>query len=599
MGKTYDLLVRARGETKDAERAMKQLQRHVSRTGKNISNVGKTMSAAITMPLIGLGVMGAKELGEIERANAQTATALARLGPKSLIGVKGVQALSAALQEKSGIDDQVIQKGASLLLSIGQIDTRTKLGAQTFKVATRSMVEFAEQTGVTADVAAKQYAASMAAAANGTLKLPRGMKLSREETAKLKDALDKATTAGERQAIVADALGKKFAGSMNLTNADKWNVAMDKLAGSASKLVIMLLPAFDKLVGWVEKLTGWFDKLSPSAQKWVGIGLLVAAAMGPLLIVVGSLVTAVAALIPVITAITLPMIAIAAGIAIAIAAGVMLYLHWDEVKAKLSAAWSSIKDMASRTWQWIKDFISRHAVLIATAVTGPIGGLVVWMIRNWDQIKAGVVAAWRGIRDTAENWADSVVNFVTSSIGKVVGKVRSIWGDVREGVVDAWKGIRDTSENWASSVVTFIENAINNLPAKLKAIGGEAGRALANALKSAVNAVIDKWNDFSIPAVKVAGKQVTPEIDFPNLPRFARGGVTNQPGIFGEAGWEAAVPLGMDRRATMDRNRVMRESGLAGGNTIHVHTSSNDVEAIAQRVMYLMGSRRVAMGGAF
>ena len=149
MAKVYDLLVRARGETKDAERAMKQLQRNVDNAGRRMKNVGRTLSLAVTAPLVGLGAMGARELGEIEKANAQTEAAIARLGKRSLISVRGVQSLAAALQEKSGIDDQAIQSGQNLLLSIGAIDTRTKLGVQTFKIASRSMVEFAEQIELT------------------------------------------------------------------------------------------------------------------------------------------------------------------------------------------------------------------------------------------------------------------------------------------------------------------------------------------------------------------------------------------------------------------------------------------------------------------
>ena len=189
-------------------------------------------------------------------------------------------------------------------------------------------------------------------------------------------------------------------------------------------------------------------------------------------------------------------------------------------------------------------------------------------------------------------------NFVNTAVGAVVGKVAGVWGDVREGVASAWKGIRDTADSWASSVVNFIHTAFTSLPEKLEGVGKKAGTALANALKAAVNAVIGAWNGFSIPSVSVMGKQVTPEVNFPNLPLLARGGITRGPSIAGEAGPEAVIPLGSSAQNRMDRARVLGELGGFGGIQIHIH-DTGDPEATAQKVAMILSSRRLLIGGAF
>src|SRR5699024_9205531 len=53
------------------------------------------------------------------------------------------------------------------------------------------------------------------------------------------------------------------------------------------------------------------------------------------------------------------------------------------------------------------------------------------------------------------------------------------------------------------------------------------------AFRDALNWLIRKWNDFHIPEVKIMGVQVTPRIDFPDIPEikgFADGGRVSGPG---------------------------------------------------------------------
>lgn len=502
MGKTYDLLVRARGETKDAERAMKQLQRTVDRSGKKISGIGRSMSMAITAPLVGLGVMGARELGQIEAANARTAAALERLGPKSRVGVKGVQALAAALQEKSGIDDQVIQSGANLLLSMGMIDTRTKLGEKTLKMATRSMVEFAEQTGVTAEVAGKQYAKSMAAAAAGTLTLPKGMKLGVLATNQLKKAFEESNSAQERQALLADVLSKKFAGSMNLTNADKWNVAMDKLAGSAAKLVTFLLPAFDKLTNVIGSVTGWFEKLSPHAQKLVGTGLLLAAALGPVLIIVGSLVSASSALIPVIVGITAPMLLVGAAVVGLGAALVIAYTKSERFRNVVNGAFRAVAAVVKE---------------IVASMKATIGQWIDWARAAWDRWGDDIMKV---IRPAARMWQTLIsagMKNLRDVVLVVLAALRGDWkeaGDKIKGIVDrTWASLKKAFENGSEAnkqAVKLLAKAIKGMAHLFADAGKKLGKAIVDGV---IDGVRNNAGNIASEIAGVLGGQVGRAID--------------------------------------------------------------------------------------
>lgn len=416
----------------------------------------------------------------------------------------------------------------------------------------------------------------------------------------------------------AGATAKGFAEMDKARSIDRMKIALDNMAISVGGT---LAPYVSKAAGFVSNLAEKFDKLSPGVQKFIVVAGMIAAVVGPVLIFVGMLISAIGAIIPVIGAvvgvISVPFLLIAAGVAIAVAAGILLYKNWDKVKGWLIGAWDAIKSAASSVFSWIKDFVSKHAVLIATAVTGPIGGLVVWLIRNWDTVKSRTSAAWQGIkaflsqhavaivtaitgpigglvawtirnwgairqgvatawstiRTTASAWASNVVNAITGAIGAVTGKVAAVWTSVRTGLASAWGLIKTSATSWAGNVVSAIVSALGGLVGKAKAVGSEAGSALASALKAAVNAVIDKIRGFSLPTIKIAGKTIpgSGASPFSGLPRLAQGGLAFGPTL-AVVGDNKGARSNPEVIAPLDRLETMMGggSGIAGDVSIEI-----------------------------
>ena len=100
----------------------------------------------------------------------------------------------------------------------------------------------------------------------------------------------------------------------------------DGLAPALSVVLDIAKPLIDRMV----ELAKSFKNADPTKQKII-IGIIAfAAAIGPLLMVLGTLITTISVLIPVIAAISLPVIAVIAGIA---ALGVALVLLWRNSQA--------------------------------------------------------------------------------------------------------------------------------------------------------------------------------------------------------------------------------------------------------------------------
>lgn len=536
--------------------------------GSSMQGVGMKMSLGVTAPLLLMGKIGVEELGSIEKANANTASSLARIGAKSLVSVGGVQKLAGALQRKSGIDDQVIQSGANMLLTLGSIDTKTKEGKKTFETATKSMVDFAEATGTDAAAAGKLYAKSMAAANQGTILLPKGVKLSEEAMSKLQTSFDKAGSAGERQALVAEALGQKFAGAAKLTSTEKWAVMQDQLAGIAAGIVEQLMPAVSVLT---EKIGDWaakFEALSPTTKKVIAIVAALAAVMGPVLIVVGTLVGAIGALMPVFAALLGPVGLIIIAIVALVAACVLLWRNSETVRDGVTAAWEGIKSGVTATLEalkatvtvwvdWAKSFwakygeaISAYAEQAWSAISRIISGYLTYvkgfiqtamaLIRGdwsgaWEGIKTmlsgaweaikGIVSfaltnmkatlelAWKAYKAAVQLYWDAISAVISGVWEGIKSGVSGALGSIKESISNTWSSIRTGASSAWNGIETAITNAIKSAPGAVVALfaklPGDLAELATNAGKSLGSALASAIKSIRLPSISIDMKSFT------------------------------------------------------------------------------------------
>jgi hypothetical protein len=132
----------------------------------------------------------------------------------------------------------------------------------------------------------------------------------------------------------------------------------------------------------------------------------------------------------------------------------------------------------------------------------------------------------------------ALVGFLSSAISGVVGAISGAWGRIKSA---------------ATGVIDAIEAAWERMVGVVSGITGRI-KGFAETAKSAVNWIIDRWNDLSIPGIHISvpGPGPLPDLkldwggwDSPNIPRLAAGGIVTSPtlALLGEAGPEAVVPL--------------------------------------------------------
>lgn len=182
-----------------------------------------------------------------------------------------------------------------------------------------------------------------------------------------------------------------------------------------------------------------------------------------------------------------------------IATGVLLYKHWDVVKAKAIEVWGKIKDVFNTFKNWLQGVFQRDW----SKSFGVLGNLLNAFLRNVHNIFGGVKRIFGGI-----------IDFVS-------GVFTGNW-------IRAWNGVKE-----------IFRGAFQSL--------GGIAKAPLNAVIGIVNGAISGINSisFDVPSwvPMFGGRHFGPSI--PHMPYLAKGGIVDKPtqAVVGEAGTEAVVPL--------------------------------------------------------
>lgn len=169
---------------------------------------------------------------------------------------------------------------------------------------------------------------------------------------------------GDEAADMGLILSEDTLGALNETNdvIDKTKAQMGgAMLELGAQVATVVAPALDKIVGGIQKVTEWLRNLSPEQTETILKIVGVVAAIAPLLIVggklisgIGTLMTVVPALVGAIGAISGPVLIVIGVIAALIAVGVLLYKNWDKIKA----AAASVAEWVKEKWTALKDAVA-------------------------------------------------------------------------------------------------------------------------------------------------------------------------------------------------------------------------------------------------
>ena len=311
---------------------------------------------------------------------------------------------------------------------------------------------------------------------------------------------------------MAEAMMSGFGGSI-----ERLKSALDVLMTKLGQLLAKhLTPIIEKIQKWVD----WFMNLDEGTQNLIVKILLFAAALGPVLGIVGKLLTVGGTLIggigKIIAAVSGgggliasigslvasfgPYLLILAG---AVAAGVVIYKNWDKLKKgakllakgvgnavksmkkavsdftkkageKLSNGLKAMGQSASSAWAKITDATTTAWNKVTKTVGNAITTARDNLKSNFNHIKTNASNAWTALKNDASQKWTNLKSTVSNGMQNIRDTMSEKFKNVKETARAAWSSMRDTTKKWMSNIATAAGNGIKG-----------AGRAMTTAFSDA------------------------------------------------------------------------------------------------------------------
>ena len=326
-----------------------------------------------------------------------------------------------------------------------------------------------------------------------------------------------------------DGVAENMAMTMQDNLAGQLTILKSQLEELAISFGEMLMPAIRNIVSKIQAFVDKLNHMSEGQRKAVLTTALLVAAIGPLLMIIGTIISKVGVamqgfvklakgmkklqlaaqtgtgvvgkLATAIGGISAPVIAVVAVIAVLAAAFKHLWdtnegfrnavtAIWDGIVSKISAfcqgivdrlnalgfSFSSIIDVLKAVWDGFCNFLApvfETAFSVVSSILGTVLDVITGLLDvfiglftgNWEQL-------WTGVKEIAEGIWNGISNFIST----ILGVIHSVFSNV-------WNAIKGTVTTVLTAISTFITNIFNGIKTTATTIW--------NAIKTAISTVLD------------------------------------------------------------------------------------------------------------
>ncbi|MDB7617279.1 phage tail tape measure protein [Enterococcus faecium] len=459
------------------------------------------------------------------KTSQNTGQSVDDLMQKAIDGAPQIKQLGLSFGEGVTLLGQFEQSGVDSSAALSSLSKATVAYAKDGKSLSQGLGELQDKVK---NAGSETEAINAAAEVFGTKGGPRMADAIRRGTLNLEDL---AKTAGES----GGAVGDTFDATLDpIDQADQaMNNAKLAMADVGEAVQVSLLPFFEKATSLLQEFSKWWGSLDQDTKNWIITIAGIAAAVGPVLIVLGSLMGSVTKIVGGINSFigiwqkmsvflaANPFVLVIAGIALLIAGFVLAYNKVKWFRDGVNAFFQGISDIAVQVFNFLGGFI---------------GGVF-----------GGIIANFNNYFNAGKRIFNGFLDFIT-------GVFTGNWSKAWEGVVNIFGGIFD-------GIVAIAKAPINGL------IG-------------LINDFIDLANKIKVPkGVPVVGGK---GIHFDKIPYLAKGGhLINGQAIVGEAGPELLTAKNGKTTVTplSDEEKRRGIGGKVSGGSIEQHIHIGKVDA--------------------
>lgn len=458
MAGNRELKVVVLGDASSAQRAFRTVDDDAGRVSNSVGGKFKSMALAIGGAFAGIQIAGflkgaVQEAREAEKIGRITANTIKQTGGVANVTAKDVDKMSEALSNQIGIDDDLIQGGANLLLTFKNVRNEVGKGNDIFNRANGLAADMSVAFGQDLNSSAIQLGKALDNPIKGVTALQRvGVSFTDQQKEQIKTLVESGKTL-EAQKIILGELESQVGGTAKAA-ADPWQkfgVVMGNLKESIGK---SLLPILSDLATWLgERLPGaiarvqqWFKDNKETIKAWGdAIGQVISFIANE---VIPRLVTAFQ----------------------------WVFARTQEIIGFLQAAWRMFGDDLTRIFQGVFGVIkgvwdffagiftgdwSRvwNALLgifqgawniVAGAIGAAFGAIAGIFQGAWEVFKGIWEGAWNAIKDIAKKVIDTVSGWLTDLLDTAKDLLEKL------GLIERKKSIEQAAKNWKPGDPTIL-----------------------------------------------------------------------------------------------------------------------------------------------
>jgi hypothetical protein len=287
MAKLKDLVVAIGANTTDFDKKLGKSMHKIKAFGKNTKRLGKDLSMSLTAPIAALGFTAVKAFQQQAKAIAQVEAGLKSTGASVGFTSQQLQQMASDLQSKTLFgDEQILQDATAQLL------TFTNITGEQFARTQQAALDLATRLDGDLKGASIQLGKALNDPVANLSALSRsGIQFSDEQKEVIKSMAETGRLA-EAQTLILDELNKQYGGSAEA--AAKADGGFTQLANSFGDLQEefgkILVDVLQPVVEFLKETIKSLQQASPRFKKMAVTISLVAAAIGPLLMILPMLV---------------------------------------------------------------------------------------------------------------------------------------------------------------------------------------------------------------------------------------------------------------------------------------------------------------------
>lgn len=506
MGVVKNLLVRVGADLSELQKEMAKAQKFMKNAGKQLTETGKSLTVGLTLPILGVAVAGIKTASDLQEVQNVVDTAFGKSAKavdawaKTTLNAYGLTELQAkqfsgsmrAMLDSMGLSSSKADKMSMSLVGLaGDMASFYNLGHDEAWEKIRSGI-----AGETEPL--KALGINMSVANLEAYALSAGIKKSWKEM-----------TAAEQATLRYNYLmeiTKNVQGDFSKTSksfANQLRVVKGMFTDIAGQLMSNFIPYLEKALGKAQEALNWFRGLSDE-QKNLAIKIaFVTAAIGPLLLVLGTLVSTASSILlwskgvagafsavqagtkgvgAIFTAVFGPggiVLLVLAGIALVVGGLVYLWKTNEAFRNAIITAWNAIISFMTPILSYIKDIAVKCWNDINTLATPYIEQLKNFIITAWNFTKENIVPVLINIKDSIVN----AFNYVWQTTQPIINSLKVFLSAAWDFILAAVKFFLETLKLVWKVAFGFFEPIVSFVFNKIKAFWNTWGSNIVSFFK--------------------------------------------------------------------------------------------------------------------